>query len=163
MRLSTTTIIIALFIGLGTQAQETTALYQKAVTLLKKTPEFKKTGAASVTTGSKTVSFTNQAYAFWLDGLDTRFADKDFENFFGDLYQPITIESFKKVGKKRRAHYQLYVSETENDLFVIEMLSRKRKRTPKYPKFYQGTSTSFLFEKTETGVRLIETLTLQNN
>ena len=161
MRLSI--FITILCLSLGLQAQETTETYQKAVDLIKNTPEFKQTGATAIAASAGTVSFTNQAYAFWLDGMDTRFADKDFENFFGDLYQPIEIPTFKKVRDKRRSRYQLYVSETENDMFVIEMLSRKRKRTAKYPTFYQGGSTSFLFEKTATGVRLVETLTLQNN
>ena len=155
--------ITILCLSLGLQAQETTDTYQKAVALIKKTPEFKRTGATTITASKETVSFTNQAYAFWLDGMDTRFGDKNFENFFGDLYQPIEISAFKKVREKRRSRYQLYVSETENDMFVIEMLSRKRKRTAKYPTFYQGGSISFLFEKTATGVRLVETLTLQNN
>lgn len=161
MRLSI--FITILCLSLGLQAQETTDTYQKAVALIKKTPEFKRTGATTITASKETVSFTNQAYAFWLDGMDTRFGDKNFENFFGDLYQPIEISAFKKVREKRRSRYQLYVSETENDMFVIEMLSRKRKRTAKYPTFYQGGSISFLFEKTATGVRLVETLTLQNN
>lgn len=157
-------IITILCLSLGLQAQETTDIYEQAIGLVKKSSVFKQTGATAIATGSKTISFTNQAYAFWLDGLDTRFNDKDFENFFGDLYQPKEIESFKKAGDKRRSKYQLYVSETDTDLFVIEMLSRKRKRKAKYPKFYQGQSISFLFEKTSNGgVRLIETLTLQNN
>jgi len=138
MRLSI--FIIMLCLSLGLQAQETTETYQKAVSLLKKTPEFKQTGATAITASKQTVSFTNQAYAFWLDGMDTRFGDKNFENFYGDLYQPIEISAFKKVREKRRSRYQLYVSETENDMFVVEMLSRKRERTAKYPTFYQGGS-----------------------
>lgn len=157
--------ILLLTAGLtfGLSAQETTETYRKALTQIKNTPEFIKLGSPSITASSQTISFTNQAYAFWLDGLDTRFNDKDFENFFGDLYDSIEIGAFEKIREKRRSKYQLYVSETDTDLFVIELLSRKRKRKAKYPKFYQGKSISFLFEKTETGVRLIKTLTLQNN
>lgn len=157
------TLIIVLSLWPALTAQETTQLYQKAVTLLKKAKEFKDLNITEITASSQSISFTNQAYAFWLDGLDTRFKDKDFENFYGDLYQPIAIETFKNVRDRRRSRYQLYVSETEEDLFVIELLSRKRKRKAKYPKFYQGSSVSFLFEKTTNGVRLIETIKLQNN
>lgn len=157
------TLIITLTFSLMITAQETAATYKEAVALVKKTSEFKAVDATDITASSTSISFTNQAYAFWLDGLDTRFKDKDFENFIGDLYQPTTIEPFEEIRDTRRSRHQLYVSETENDLFVIELLSRKRKRKAKYPKFYQGSSISFLFEKTETGVRLIETLRLQNN
>lgn len=157
------TLTLMLSLTLAINAQETMAIYQKAVRLLKKTKEFKDLNISEVTASSQSISFTNQAYAFWLDGLDTRFKDKDFENFYGDLYRPITIETFKEVREQRRSRYQLYVSETEDDLFVIELLSRKRKQKAKYPKFYQGSSISFLFEKTATSVRLIETIKLQNN
>lgn len=156
-------LILGLLMACALNAQETRETYEKAIVQLKNTPAFKNSGATALTASSQTISFDNQAYAFWLDGLDTRFNDKDFENFYGDLYQPTEITAFKDVREERRSKYQLFVSETDNELFVIEMLSRKRKRKAKYPQFYQGSSISFLFEKTEDGVRLIETLTLQNN
>jgi hypothetical protein len=84
-------IITILCLSLGLQAQETTDIYKQAIGLVKKSSVFKQTGATAIATGSKTISFTNQAYAFWLDGLDTRFNDKDFENFFGFELEAVEV------------------------------------------------------------------------
>ena len=119
---------------------------------------------AKFTNSKQTLSFKNQAYAFWLDGETSRFSNDDFDGFLGDfLYEPVTIEAFGDARAKRRAVLQLYVTETVDDLFIIETLWRKRKRKPKYPKFYNGESISYLFEKTDTGIRLVTTLKVQNN
>ena len=157
-------LTLLLFTTVILNAQESTEVYKNAVQLIKNTPAYQNLNRPELSASAQTISFTNQAYAFWLDGMDTRFKNKNFENFFGELYQPIKIKNFRKVRHRRRSKYQLYVSETENNLFVIELLSRKRKQKSKYPEFYQGNSTSFLFEKLAANrVRLIETLRVQNN
>lgn len=145
------------------QAQETTGLYLEAISALKQTPEYKELNIEEITSGSQTVSFTNLAYAFWLDGMDTQFEDKDFNNFYGDLYIPIKIKGFKSTKEKGRSKFQLYVSETENSMFIIELLIFKKKQKAKYPEFYNGRSLAFLFEKRDNGLFLVETLSIQNN
>ncbi|TVZ53018.1 hypothetical protein [Dokdonia sp. Hel_I_53] len=155
-------IICIFFYSQLITAQETSEIYEHAIAQIRATqPAFATTQFA---TGKKTVSFRNQAYAFWLDGEITRFINQQFSNFYGDfLYNPSTLKSFKKAGDKQRSIYQLYVTETVDDLFIIELLSRKRKQSAKYPEFYQGKSTSYLIEKTEQGVRLLHQLQPQNN
>ena len=163
MKKNIITICALIFFAIQIQAQESTGLYLEAISALKQTPEYKELNIEEYTSGSQTVSFTNLAYAFWLDGLDTRFEDKNFGEFYGDLYIPTKIKEFKATKEKGRSKFQLYVSETENNLFIIELLIFKKKRKAKYPEFYNGRSLAFLFEKRDNGLFLVETLSIQNN
>ncbi len=155
-------LLLLFYLNSALNAQETVETYQKAITLIKL-----KKGVSSTNiyaTGSQSLSFKNQAYAFWLDGEKKLFKNREFDNFYGDfMYESIEINAFKKAGDKRKSQHQLFVTETVDGLFVIELLSRKRKLKPNYPAFYQGESTSFLFEKIETEVRLVQMLQMQNN
>ena len=158
------TLCICLCIATIGQSQESAAIYKQAIDLIKNASVTSNFDEAKFTNSKQTLSFKNQAYAFWLDGETSRFSNDDFDGFLGDfLYEPVTIETFGDASAKRRAVLQLYVTETVNDLFIIETLWRKRKRKPKYPKFYNGESISYLFEKTDAGIRLVTTLKVQNN
>lgn len=157
-------ILICLFFAvLNAYTQETTATYKEAINILKQTEAFKELKALEFTAGSQSVSFTNLAYAFWLEGMDTRFKEKNFENFYGDLYIPIEIKKFKAAKEKKRATIQLYASETEKGMFIIELLISKKKRKAKYPKFYNGKSIAFLFEKRNGSIFLVDNVSIQNN
>ncbi len=157
------TICMLVIAAIQLQAQESTELYLDAIKILKQTTEYTSLNIEEHTSGSQTVSFTNLAYAFWLDGMDTRFKDKNFENFYGDLYIPIKIKEFKATKQKGRSKAQFYVSETENNMFIIELLLFNKKCKAKYPTFYNGRSFAFLFEKRDGGVFLVESLSIQNN
>lgn len=156
-------IFILIVSTIQLQAQESTKLYLEAINILTQTTEYTQLNITEYTAGSQTVSFTNLAYAFWLDGMDTRFKDKNFENFYGDLYIPKKIKEFKATRQKGRSKAQLFVSETENNMFIIELLLFDKKRRAKYPTFYNGRSLAFIFEKREGDVFLVESLSIQNN
>ena len=158
-----TLLVVVSFLNL-TYAQETAKVYQDALRIIENSPTFKELEVETYTTALKTTSFANQAYAFWLDDSTLEFPDRDFENYFGELYTPIEIPVFKKLRIKRRAKYVFVVTETEHNVFAIEILPFKRKRKGKYPKFYQGKSHSFLFRKDTNGdVKLIHSLGIVNN
>lgn len=145
-------------------AQESAAIYKEALRIIENSPTYKELGIETYTTSATTTSFANQAYAFWLDDSTLEFPDRDFENYFGELYNPIEINTFKELRIKRRAPFVFVVTETEHDVFAIEILVFKRKRRSKYPKFYQGKSYSFLFRKdAENKVKLIHNLEIVNN
>lgn len=147
-----------------TYAQETAAVYKDALRIIENSPTYKKLGIEAYTTAIKTTSFANQAYAFWLDDQTLTFKDRDFENYFGELYIPIEIPPFKELRTKRRAKHLFVVTETEHNKFAIEILVFKRKRRGKYPKFYQGKSYSFLFRKeADNSVKLIHNMEVVNN
>ncbi|WP_299212977.1 hypothetical protein [uncultured Dokdonia sp.] len=145
-------------------AQENTAIYKEALRIIENSPTYKELGIESYTTSETSISFGNQAYAFWLDDSTLNFPDRDFENYFGELYAPIEIPAFKELCQKRRSKFVFFVTETENNVFVIEILVFNRKRRGKYPKFYQGKSYSFLFRKdAENSVKLMHNLEIVNN
>lgn len=145
-------------------AQESAAIYKEALRIIENSPTFKELGIETYTTSKKTTSFGNQAYAFWLDDSTLEFRDRDFENYFGELYTPIEIPSFKELRVKRRSNFVFVVTETEHDVFAIEILVFKRRHRGKFPKFYQGKSYSFLFRKdSETSVKLIHNLKIVSN
>lgn len=145
-------------------AQESTSVYQKALSIIENSPTFEKLGVEKYTASINTTSFGNQAYAFWLEDSTLEFPDRDFENYIGELYIPIEIPSFKELRIKRRSKFVFFVSETEHDVFAIELLVFKRKHNQKYPRFYQGKSYSFLFRKdSENSVKLIHNLEIVNN
>mgnify|MGYP000377380012 CR=1 FL=1 len=145
-------------------AQESTMIYKEALRIIENSPTFKELGIEAYTTSELTTSFANQAYAFWLDDSTLEFRDRDFDNYFGELYAPIKIPTFKELRIKRRAKYVFVVTETEHDVFAIEILPFKRKHRGKYPKFYQGKSYSFLFRKdSETSVKLIHNMEIVSN
>ena len=145
-------------------AQESAAVYKEALQIIENSPTFKELGIETYTTSQTTTSFGNQAYAFWLDDSTLEFPDRDFENYYGELYAPITIPAFKELRKKRRAKFVFVVTETEHNKFAIEILTFKRKHRSKYPKFYQGKSYSFLFRKdSENRVKLIHNLEIVSN
>jgi len=159
-------ILVTLFLvtSFNLIAQETEAIYQDALRIIENSSTFKKLGIEAYTTAKKTTSFANQAYAFWLDDQTLEFQDRDFKNYFGELYIPIEIPIFKQLRVKRRAKYVFIVTETEHNKFAIEILRFKRNRRGKYPKFYQGISYSFLFRKdAKNSVKLIHNLEIMNN
>jgi len=129
------TLLLLVLISSVISAQERTAIYKEALQIIENSPTFKELGIETYTTSEITTSFGNQAYAFWLDDSTLEFPDRDFENYFGELYVPIKIPEFKELRKKRRAKFVLVVTETEHNKFGIEMLTLNRKRRSKYPKF----------------------------
>ncbi|WP_299679198.1 hypothetical protein [uncultured Dokdonia sp.] len=158
-----TLLLVTSFLHI-TYAQETAKVYQEALRIIENSPTYKELGIDNYTTVIRTTSFANQAYAFWLDDQTLTFKDRDFENYFGELYTPIEIPVFKELRTKRRAKHLFVVTETEHDIFAIEILVFKRKRRGKYPKFYQGKSYSFLFRKgVDNRVKLIHNLEIVNN
>lgn len=158
-----TLLLFLSFSGL-ISAQESAAVYKEALRIIENSPTYKELGIETYTTSKNTTSFGNQAYAFWLDDSTLDFPDRDFENYFGELYVPIEIPAFKELRKKRRAPYVFVVTETEHNKFAIEILTFNRKRRAKYPKFYQGKSYSFLFRKdAENKVKLIHNLEIVSN
>lgn len=155
--------ILCLAYSLISVAQENAATYQKAMTIIENSTEFKTLKIDRYTFSKKSISFINSAYAFHLEDPDLAFIDYDFDNYFGEFYQPIEILSFYSLKDKRRAKHVFHVSETEQNHFIIEMHTHKRKKRGKFPKFYQGTSYSFLFKKEETGdVRYLRTIRIVN-
>ena len=55
------------------------------------------------------------------------------------------------------------MSETEQAHFIVELFSFKRKKRGKYPKFYSGTSYSFLFKKEANGgVKYLRMIKISN-
>lgn len=157
------TILIILCLGLNSYAQENISIYRQALEVIKNSPEFKQLEIERYTLSKQSISFTNSAYAFWLEDPDIQFTDIDFENYFGEFYQPIAIKSFESLRDKRRAKHVFFVSETVQDHFIIELLTHKRKKRGKYPTFYQGTSYSFLFKKEADGnVRYLRTIRIVN-
>ncbi|WP_299767397.1 hypothetical protein [uncultured Dokdonia sp.] len=158
------TFLLGISFLLSTYAQETATVYQDALRIIENSPTFKKLGIETYTTSAKTTSFANQAYAFWLDDQTLEFKDRDFESYFGELYIPIEIPVFKELRTKKRAKHVFIVTETEHNVFAIEILVFKRKRRGKYPKFYQGKSYSFLFRKDSEGnVKLMHNLEIVSN
>jgi len=157
-------ILLLITSFLNITAQETETVYQDALRIIENSPTFKKLGIETYTTAKKTTSFANQTYAFWLDDQTLEFQDRDFENYFGELYVPIEIPIFKELRTKKRAKHVFIVTESEHNVFAIEILVFKRKRRGKYPKFYQGKSYSFLFRKdSDNNVKLIHNLEIVNN
>lgn len=155
---------ICLLVSCLITAQEDVSVYQNAMQIIENSPTFKQLGIEKYATSTTSISFTNQAYAFWLDDQTLVFPDHDFNNYFGEFYAPIEISAFKELRIKKRAKHVFFVSETEHDVFAIELLVFKRKRRGKYPKFYQGKSYSFLFRKGSDGsVKLIHNLEIVNN
>lgn len=155
---------ICLLVSCFLTAQENSSVYQEAMQIIENSPTFKKLGVEKYATSITSISFTNQAYAFWLDDQTLVFPDHDFNNYFGELYAPIEIPTFKELRIKKRSKHVFFVSETEHDVFAIELLVFKRKRRGKYPKFYQGKSYSFLFRKGADGsIKLIHNLEIVNN
>lgn len=145
-------------------AQESAAIYKEALRIIENSPTYKELGIETYTTSKTTTSFGDQAYAFWLDDSTLEFPDRDFENYFGELYVPIEILAFKELRKKRRAKFVFVVTESEHNKFAIEILTFNRKKRAKYPKFYQGKSYSFLFRKDSEGkVKLIHNLEIVSN
>ena len=138
-------------------------MYKKALTAIENSTAFKQLNIETYSLSRNSISFNNQAYAFWLDDSSLPLGDTDFENYFGELYTPIEIKSFAALSPKRRAKFILFVTETNDNLFVIEVLLLKRKRRAKYPKFYQGVSYSFLFKKEGNDIRLLRSLRVENN
>ncbi len=158
------TLLVVVTFSSVISAQESTAIYKEALRIIENSPTFKELGIETYTTSKLTTSFGNQAYAFWLDDSTLEFPDRDFENFFGELYVPIEIPTFKELRKKRRSNFVFVVTETENNRFAIEILVFKRRHRGKFPKFYQGKSYSFLFRKdSENRVKLIHNLEVMNN
>lgn len=148
---------------LAAVAQESAAVYEQAINIIKNNPEFKNQQVERFTVSKKSISFINSAYAFHLEDPDLAFIDYDFDNYFGEFYQPIEIKTFHSLREKRRAKHILHVSETEQNHFIIEMHTHKRKKRGKYPKFYQGTSYSFLFKKEADGnVKYLRTIKIVN-
>ena len=144
-------------------AQESATTYKKAVDVVINSPEFKSLAIERYTFSKQSISFINSAYAFYLEDPDWAFIDYDFDNYFGEFYQPIEILEFQSLREKKRAPNILYVSETEQDHFIIELLTFKRKKRSKYPKFYNGASYSFLFKKEANGdVRYLRTIRIVN-
>lgn len=168
MRLSNMRIIYTLYLLVcftGTMlSQENAAVYEQALIIIKNSPEFKSLQIERYATSKQSISFINSAYAFYLEDPDLAFIDYDFENYFGEFYQPIEIKSFYSLRDKRKARHILHVSETTQDHFIIELHTHKRKKRGKYPKFYQGTSYSFLFKKeTDAKVKYVRTIRIVNN
>ena len=133
-------ILAFLLITVVAYSQESAATYEKAVTIVTNGAEFKALDIDSYTFSKESISFINSAYAFYLEDPDLAFIDYDFENYFGEFYQPIEMKSFASLREKRRARHILHVSETVQDHFIIELHIHKRKKRGKYPKFYQGLS-----------------------
>jgi len=145
-------------------AQEDISLYKRALQQIENSSEFKQLEIDRYGLSANSISFKNQAYAFWLHDSSLKFGNYDFENYFGEIYNTIKIPSFAALPSKRRSKFMFFVTETNHNLFIIELLSFKRKHKEKYPKFYQGISFSFLFKKEGTnGVKLLETIQIQNN
>ena len=158
--ISTLLVLLISFVGFS---QESAATYKKAIAIITNSPEYKNLNIERHTFSKQTISFINSAYAFYLEDPDLAFIDYDFENYFGDFYQPIEIKNFEALRTKKRAKYVFHVSETEQDHFIIELLTHKRKKRGKYPKFYSGTSYSFLFKKEADGsVRYLRTIKIVN-
>jgi len=156
-------ILLFLVITIVGYGQESAITYEKAVTIVTNSTEFKALDIDRHTFSNESISFINSAYAFYLEDPDLAFIEYDFENYFGEFYQPIEIKNFASLREKRRARHILHVSETEQDHFIIELHSHKRKKRGKYPKFYQGTSYSFLFKKEDDGeVTYIRTIKIVN-
>ncbi len=156
--------LICFVLGLVVQAQESTQLYKKAIDIIKNTPEYKDLQVDNKTFSKESISFINQAYAFHLEEPDLKFIDYDFTFYISDFYLPIEITSFEALRSKRRAKTIFYVSETMDDHFIIEILSFKKKRKAKYPKFYNGVSYSFLFKKnSEMDITYIRSIRIVNN
>ena len=157
------TSLLLLFSSL-LSAQEEKATYQEALRIIENTPIYKELGIENYTTSQTTTSFGDQAYAFWLEDSFLKFPDRDFANYFGELYAPIEIPAFRELRTKRRAKHVFFVTETEHNTFAIELLVFKRKRRGKYPKFYQGKSYSFLFRIDKEGkVKFVDELEIVNN
>ena len=155
-------IVLMAFVLVG-YGQESTATYQKALTVITNSPEFKSLDIDRYTFSKQSISFINSAYAFYLDDPDIQFIEYDFDNYFGEFYQPIEIKEFESLRTKKRAQHILYVSETEQDHFIIELLNFKRKKRGKYPKFYSGASYSFLFKRETNGnVTYLRTIRIVN-
>jgi hypothetical protein len=156
-------LIAFILITVVGKSQESAATYEKAVTIVTNSTAFKALAIDRYTLSKASISFINSAYAFYLEDPDLAFIDYDFENYFGEFYQPTEIRSFASLREKRRARHILHVSETVQDHFIIELHSHKRKKRGKYPKFYQGTSYSYLFKKEASGdVRYIRTIKIVN-
>ena len=162
MKKQLTTLFLIAF-TLLTYAQESTSTYQKALDIITNNPDFKRLDIQEYTLSKQSISFINSAYAFYLDEPNRSFIEYDFENHFGELYQPIEIKEFESLRKRKRAKHILYVSETEQAHFIVELFSFKRKKRGKYPKFYSGTSYSFLFKKeTHGGVKYLRMIKVSN-
>ena len=157
------TIALLLCFTANLVSQESAAVYEQAIEVIKNSPEFKNQQIERFTVSKKSISFINSAYAFYLEDPDLAFIDYDFDNYFGEFYQPIEIKTFHSLREKRRAKHVLHVSETVQDHFIIEMHTHKRKKRGKYPKFYNGTSYSFLFKKEANNVvRYLRTIRIVN-
>lgn len=158
------TILLSLSFSSSINAQETISIYKEALRIIENSSIYKNLNIENYSTSQMTTSFGNQAYAFWLEDPFLEFPDRDFENYFGELYTPIEIPVFKELRTKRRAKHVFFVTETEHNVFAIELLTFKRKRRGKYPKFYQGKSYSFLFRKEKDGkLQLVDELEIVNN
>ena len=156
-------ILALLTLSLAGYGQESTATYKRAVDVVINSSEFKRLNVDKHTFSKQSISFLNSAYAFYLEDPNLQFIEYNFDNYFGTLYQPIEINEFKALGKRKKAQHILYVSETEQDHFIIELLHFKRKKRSKYPKFYKGVSYSFLFKKEVNGdVTYIRTIRIVN-
>ncbi len=157
--------IVPLFLcfAANLMSQESAAVYEQAIEVIKNSPEFKNQQVERFTVSKKSISFINSAYAFYLEDPDLAFIDYDFDNYFGEFYQPIEIKTFHSLREKRRAKHVLHVSETVQDHFIIEIHTHKRKKRGKYPKFYNGTSYSYLFKKEDNGdVTYLRTIRIVN-
>jgi len=156
-------LVLILSFAFNTVAQESPETYQRALAIVKNSSEFKSMNIDRYTVSKQSISFINSAYAFYLEDPDLAFIDYDFENYFGEFYQPIDIKEFESLREKRRAKHILFVSETEQDHFIIELLNFKRRKRGKYPKFYSGVSYSFLFKKeADDSVKYLRTIRIAN-
>ncbi len=157
-------VILFLNVSAILYAQESVVIYKEAMNVIENSAQFKNLGVEKYTMSLHTISYKNQAHAFWLIDPFLQLGDYDFENHLGEFYQSIENESFASLRKKRRSKVVFFVTETDTNLFIIELLHFKRKRKAKYPRFYQGKSYSFLFKKeSDTNVKLIRIIELTNN
>ena len=90
-------LIAFLLISILGYGQESAAAYEKAVTIVTNSAEFKALDIDRYTLSKASISFINSAYAFYLEDPDLAFIDYDFENYFGEFYQPTEIRSFASL------------------------------------------------------------------